>query len=81
LERELVSRADLPAPEPDDDITPTQANGRQGFRARGRENAAANAQLDVELRQRSLTWVLGTSCTFEAAALILAAWLFCHRDF
>jgi ABC-type transport system involved in multi-copper enzyme maturation permease subunit len=81
LERELVSRADLPAPEPDDETVPTQENGRQGFRARGRENAAANAQLDVELRQRSLTWVLGTSCIFEGATLILAAWLFCRRDF
>ncbi len=80
LERELVSRADLPPP-PSDDEDLDQTNGRQGFRARGRRNAAANAQLDIALRQRSVGWVLGTSCAFEAVILMLAAWLFCRRDY
>lgn len=80
LSRELIDRADLPAPESDDESS-TQGNRRQGFRARNGNNSATSAELDVELRQRSLTWVLGTSCTFEAATLILAAWLFCRRDF
>ena len=44
VERELVSRADLPSPQPDDDA-PLQENGRQVFRARGTENAAVRAEL------------------------------------
>ncbi len=80
LERELVSRADLPTPEEEDEA-PARGNRPQGFRVRDHENRAANAELDVELRQRSLGWVLGTSCAFEAVILVLAAWLFCRRDY
>jgi ABC-type transport system involved in multi-copper enzyme maturation permease subunit len=39
------------------------------------------AEVDHVRRQRTATWVLGTSFTFEAVVVALAAWLFCRRDY
>jgi ABC-type transport system involved in multi-copper enzyme maturation permease subunit len=36
---------------------------------------------ETEVRTRPLWWVVGTSLTFEAAVLALAAWIFCRRDY
>lgn len=33
------------------------------------------------LRNRSAGWVIGTSLAFEAVTVLLAAWLFCRRDY
>jgi hypothetical protein len=77
LERELVSRADLPAI-PEDASGP--GPGPQ-FRGRGREDAAVNRDVEIQLQGRSLGWVLGTSCAFEAVVLALSAWVFIRRDF
>ncbi len=79
LERELISRAELPPVEEEDPATPTR--GQPALRVRGREDRALNAEIDIRLRQRSTTWILATSCAFELAALILAASLFCRRDY
>jgi ABC-type transport system involved in multi-copper enzyme maturation permease subunit len=38
-------------------------------------------KLDQTMRSRSLWWVIGTSLAFEAVVLMLAAWVFCRRDF
>ncbi len=80
LQRQLISRAELPAPEPEDDSAPEQP-GRQGFRQRGRGNSVVNAQVDIALRQRDAAGILGSSCAFEAVVLFLAVWLFCRRDY
>lgn len=34
-----------------------------------------------ELRSRSVAWVIGTSLAFEAGAVLVAAWIFCRRDY
>jgi hypothetical protein len=34
-----------------------------------------------ELRSRSVWWVVGTSLAFEAIVLLIAAWIFCRRDY
>jgi hypothetical protein len=78
IERELIDRAALP-PILTDDVS--EARGRPAFRARGRENAAVTAEIDEILRDRPLSWVLGTSCIFEAVVLAAAAWIFCRRDY
>jgi ABC-type transport system involved in multi-copper enzyme maturation permease subunit len=79
LERELIARADLP--QPSDEDAPDQTADRPAFRGRGREDRVVTSELDQILRQRSISWVLGTSCAFEAAILVLAAWIFCRRDY
>ncbi len=38
-------------------------------------------KLDQTMRSRSLWWVIGTSLGFEAVVLLLAAWVFCRRDY
>jgi hypothetical protein len=38
-------------------------------------------ETDQLMRGRSLKWIIGTSLAFEAVILILAAWVFCRRDY
>ncbi|MFT3789287.1 MAG: ABC transporter permease subunit [Tepidisphaeraceae bacterium] len=38
-------------------------------------------RVDQILRERSATWVIGTSLLFEAAMVGLAGWVFCRRDY
>jgi ABC-type transport system involved in multi-copper enzyme maturation permease subunit len=87
LTRQLVKLADLPkvedpqsAPiEPEEDKP--GPGGRGNFRRNRQEQAVDARQVDIELRERSSYWILGTSCGFEAVVLGLAAWLFCRRDY
>jgi ABC-type transport system involved in multi-copper enzyme maturation permease subunit len=67
LERSLVKIAKLPN---------NQSQGPQSERMQ-------EAQLEfIEiLHARSITWVIGTSLLFEAVILLLAAWVFCRRDY
>ncbi len=90
MERQLVLRTDLPpvaSPAEDDaslvgapDGPPGQPRDRQSGRG-GRPGEYEQQQVDVQLRQRSAAWILGSSVAFEAAVLGLAAWLFCRRDY
>lgn len=41
----------------------------------------AEARVEQLERDRTLTWVIGTSLLFEAACLALAAWIFVRRDY
>lgn len=51
-------------------------------RPKNRAFTTADVQkLDQTMRSRSLWWVIGTSLAFEAVVLLLAAWVFCRRDF
>jgi hypothetical protein len=51
----------------------------------GPENRAQQLYLATELKKaydaRTATWILSTSFCFEAVIVILAAWLFCRRDY
>jgi len=71
LERELVARADLPPPE--------QPSRRGRRRDDGDEMDVQDLQTD--LRQRSVGWIMGTSLLFEGALLLGAGWVFCRRDY
>jgi hypothetical protein len=49
-----------------------------------REGPFSNAdiqKLDQTMRSRSLWWIIGTSLAFEGVVLLLAAWVFCRRDY
>jgi ABC-type transport system involved in multi-copper enzyme maturation permease subunit len=74
LNRVLFSDADLQTTtRPADDPQPEDFE-------RQREQRRAGQWIDPT-RNRSAFWVIGTSLLFEAAALTLAAWLFCRRDY
>ncbi len=86
LERQLLKLTDLPPvadPSESDDAAfgpPDDPAGRR--RGGGRRRMEySDRQLDIQLRQRSAAWILGTSCAFEAVVLGLAAWVFCRRDY
>ena len=53
---------------------------RRGPRNRGNEAEVQREMLE-ELRSRSVWWVVGTSLAFEAVVLLIAAWIFCRRDY
>jgi hypothetical protein len=80
LERELIAHADLPQASDDEDSS-DEPGQRSGFRGRGREDRVVASELDLELRHRSIPWILGTSGAFEAVILTLAGWIFCRRDY
>jgi hypothetical protein len=40
-----------------------------------------DVEVNNQLRDRSVSWIVGTSLLFEAAVLGLAAWIFHRRDF
>ena len=50
-----------------------------GERADAFRDAAVEGKL--ALRDRPLSWVIGTSLAFEAVVLAIAAWVFCRRDY
>ena len=76
LQRELLSAARLP-PALDDENSPDPT----GFRARRRDRQLVYAQVDQQMRQRSAWGIIGSSVLFEIAAVGIAAWLFCKRDY
>ena len=55
--------------------------GRRADRADRRANAENAAELQQELNERPVWWIVGTSLGFEAVVLGLAAWIFCRRDY
>jgi ABC-type transport system involved in multi-copper enzyme maturation permease subunit len=55
---------------------------RASDRAERRRARAENAaELQEELNERPVWWVVGTSLGFECVVLALAAWVFCRRDY
>jgi ABC-type transport system involved in multi-copper enzyme maturation permease subunit len=46
-----------------------------------RASMEGEAAYTMEIRKRSIGWVIGTSLAFEAVMLVLAAWIFCRRDY
>ena len=90
LERQLIKLTDLPPvanPAESDAAVlgpPDAPPDRPGLGGRGRRRgggAFEERQLDIQLRQQSAAWLLGSSAAFEAVVLSLAAWLFCRRDY
>jgi ABC-type transport system involved in multi-copper enzyme maturation permease subunit len=77
LQRSLVSAAELEGiventPEPPrrrnrDPLAPSETSVRKA--------------MEIEIRSRSVGWVLGTSLLFEAVVVAAAAFIFCRRDF
>ena len=51
------------------------------FAAQLKASEHGKAVIDLELRHRSLAWIIGTSLLFEAVLLSLSAWIFCRRDY
>ena len=47
----------------------------------GIDQAGPQKRLVAELRERSVTWIIGTSLIFEAVILALGMWVFQRRDF
>jgi ABC-type transport system involved in multi-copper enzyme maturation permease subunit len=87
LERWLISAADLqPTPEPSDEaMAAAEADGAEqpppsmwNFEL---DEEQLEADLQTELRGRSVAWIVGTSLLFELALLSIAAWRFHRRDF
>ena len=48
---------------------------------RATPSATPRSKESSPLRDRSLSWVIGTSLAFEAVVLVIAAWVFCRRDY
>ena len=73
LRRSLVSAAALP-----------NEGGEEADNGR-RHGPMADPEVQRRLRHsldaRSPSWIIGTSLGFEAVVLVLAAWIFCRRDY
>lgn len=80
---DLLTRAliDDKADEQNDEPPPDFSQNRQP----GPEGRAQQRYLATELKKaydaRTATWILSTSFCFEGVIVILAAWLFCRRDY
>lgn len=72
LSRWLIDLAELPEVEQSE----TPQDPFSGGPAPGLER-----EIEERLRNRSLTWIVGTSVLFELVMLGLAAWVFVRRDF
>jgi hypothetical protein len=79
IRREIGERMHF-RPEPPPDSEEDQPEGRNIFRNRNLMRRAGR-ETERQLALRSTAYILGTSLTFEAVMLLLAAWLFCRRDF
>jgi ABC-type transport system involved in multi-copper enzyme maturation permease subunit len=93
LRRFLVKHAELPfdtttMPSEDEPVTftepTTNPEDRRGPRQRGarrdRDQQAEAIQAEIQ-DTRSISYTLGTSIGFEAVLLVIAAWVFCRRDY
>jgi hypothetical protein len=79
MNRKLLQPRPGDLPEDSDEfVTETDSRGR---RRRGPFSPADVRQIDRTMRARPISWVIGTSLAFEAVVLLLAAWVFCRRDF
>ncbi len=80
LDRFLFTRAEEEAY-----VTSHDRRRNKNFSANDPEINAPQKREDVEfqnqLRDRSITWIVGTSLLFEAVVLSVAAWIFHRRDF
>jgi hypothetical protein len=76
LQRQLLTAARLPRPLDDE-----ESADPPGFAARRRDRQLARFQVDEIMRRRPAWQIIGSSLGFEAAAVTLAAWLFCRRDY
>lgn len=90
LRRFLVKHAELPldfsAPNDDEPVTfqdpSTQPNERARNRQARRDVGEEAQAIQADLRDsRSAWYTAGTSVAFEAVLLVLAAWIFCKRDY
>jgi hypothetical protein len=75
LERMLISKARLEHVAHDSD------DNSQNSGAPLNDNPIPVHELQAEIRSRSVGWIVGTSVGFEGVVLVLAAWLFCRRDY
>lgn len=74
LSRYLLSEP----PPPDEDVMEAPRQNRRRERPFTR---ADEERMEAEIRQRPVSWVIGTSLLFEAAVLVIAGWVFCRRDY
>ena len=58
-----------------------ERNSNKGFLRNRDLRHRAEIETRNSLLERPETYILGTSLTFEAAVISLAAWIFCRRDF
>jgi hypothetical protein len=84
LDPETIARAqgadeDAVAPK----SAPATRNGKRssGRRAEHGPNPEDAMELQKELNERPIWWIVGTSLGFEVVVLGLAAWIFCGRDY
>ena len=86
LDRQLFTEAETQATsggEPPPDAPPAFGGDERDVNRAERVRAFQEADIEGELtlRNRSVTWIIGTSLLFEAVVLALAAWIFCRRDY
>jgi ABC-type transport system involved in multi-copper enzyme maturation permease subunit len=75
LERNLLSTDPLDRMADEDDH-------RNGRRRRNEPFQVEDIkQVGKEMKSRPVSWIIGTSLAFEAIVLLLAAWVFCRRDY
>jgi ABC-type transport system involved in multi-copper enzyme maturation permease subunit len=79
LNRILLTREEIA------ELSPEDRRARRNKKNGDDDSEVPRQRTDVEfqnrLRDRSVTWIVGTSLLFEAAILSLAAWIFHRRDF
>jgi ABC-type transport system involved in multi-copper enzyme maturation permease subunit len=75
LERMLVSSARL------EHVSRDSEDNSRNPPVELNNNPVPVQELQSEIRSRTVGWIVGTSVGFEAVVLVLAAWLFCRRDY
>jgi len=76
----LIEREVLPAAHMPQTLELPTADPR-GFLQRRYDRNIAETTVNLEIRKRSASWIVGTSLGFEAVVVCLAAWVFCRRDY
>ncbi len=71
LDRYLLSDADFQAASNPPDSLPENY----------RDKVEAGKEVELGARKESLSWIIGTSLSFEFVVVCLAAWVFCRRDY
>jgi hypothetical protein len=52
-----------------------------GTEVKWMENPDVILEVQEQIKDRPVWWVVGTSLAFEAVVLGIACWVFCRRDF